>query len=98
MAARGQAGACWRSVTFSSRARSSPPAEGEGERAEAGGSASSPESTRARPERRIVVAAHSGFLLALFNAVLTVDDPAAATWFGTGEMRAVMLTFTPRAG
>jgi len=48
------------------------------------------------PQREIAVAAHSGFLLALFNAVLTVEDEAAATWFGTGEMRCVMLTFSSK--
>jgi len=48
-----------------------------------------------RPEEHIVVAAHSGWLLATFNAVLQVDDSKDATWFGTGEMRTMLLTFTP---
>ncbi|KAK7254044.1 histidine phosphatase superfamily protein [Aureococcus anophagefferens] len=45
-----------------------------------------------RPETRVAVAAHSGFLLALFNAVLDLPDDARG-WFGTGECRAVALTF-----
>ena len=45
-----------------------------------------------RPEKRVAVAAHSGFLLALFNAVLDLPDDARG-WFGTGECRAVALTF-----
>tara|TARA_B110001452_G_scaffold188028_1_gene158370 strand:+ start:197 stop:1339 length:1143 start_codon:yes stop_codon:yes gene_type:complete len=59
---------------------------------------------RARPETHIAVASHSAWLLAMFNAVLTTDDgdrvfisPAAAapasSWFGTGEMRTVLLTW-----
>ena len=47
----------------------------------------------ARPERCVAVAAHSAFLLALFNAVLdTADDDAARGWFATGEMRTVLLS------
>ena len=42
---------------------------------------------------RIVVAAHSGFLLALCNAVLTTTDNRASAWFGTGECRALGLTW-----
>jgi len=46
-----------------------------------------------RPEKRIAVAAHSAILLAIFNAVLTTDTDEARKWFGTGEMRTVLLTF-----
>ena len=41
----------------------------------------------ARPETTMAVACHSGFLLALFNAVLETDDGKAKSWFETGEMR-----------
>ena len=45
-----------------------------------------------RNEERIAVAAHSAFLLTIFNAVFDVEDEAVRTWFGTGEMRTVVLT------
>lgn len=48
---------------------------------------------RNRTETRIAVAAHSGFLLALFNAVLNTTEDEASTWFATGECRAVALTW-----
>lgn len=48
---------------------------------------------RQRPERCVVTTSHSAFLHALFNAVLTTREEAARQWFGTGEMRAVVLTF-----
>ena len=52
---------------------------------------------RHRPERCVVTASHSAFLLALFNAVLVTGGEGggegARQWFGTGEMRAVVLTF-----
>jgi len=46
----------------------------------------------ARPEKDVVVASHSTFLLTLFNTHLTWDDEYLGTWFGTGEMRTVHLT------
>lgn len=46
----------------------------------------------ARPESRVAVAAHSAFLLALFNAALDCDHEELRAWFGTGEMRTVLLT------
>lgn len=45
----------------------------------------------ARPEQHIVVACHSGFLLAVFNGVLEIEDPAMSSWFDTGEMRTLQL-------
>lgn len=50
---------------------------------------------RAQPEAHVAVAAHSAWLLAMFNAVLTTDDGDEETrgWFGTGEMRTVLLTW-----
>ena len=45
-----------------------------------------------RSEKCIAVAAHSAFLLTIFNAVFDVEDDAVRTWFGTGEMRCVVLT------
>ena len=49
---------------------------------------------RNRPETHVAVAAHSAFLLALFNAVLTTDNDEARAWFGTGEMRTVLLSWS----
>ena len=55
----------------------------------------------ARPETHVAVAAHSAFLLALFNAALEAqedadeedaDEVGVRAWFGTGEMRTVLLT------
>ena len=43
----------------------------------------------------MAVAAHSAILLALFNAVFECDDDATRQWFGTGEMRTVLLTREP---
>ena len=40
-----------------------------------------------------MVAAHSGFLLGLFNAALDVPEESTRLWFGTGEMRCLELTF-----
>lgn len=45
----------------------------------------------AREETHLAVAAHSAFLLAIFNAVFACDEEATRTWFGTGEMRTVLL-------
>jgi hypothetical protein len=45
-----------------------------------------------RPEIHLAVAAHSAFLLAMFNAVFECDAEATRLWFGTGEMRTVLLT------
>ena len=39
-----------------------------------------------------MVAAHSAFLLAIFNAVFEVEDEETRRWFGTGEMRTVILS------
>ena len=50
----------------------------------------------ARPEKRVAVAAHSAILLGLFNTVFAKSDPECKKWFGTGEMRTVKLTFTPK--
>jgi broad specificity phosphatase PhoE len=52
---------------------------------------------RERPENHIAVAAHSSFLLTLFNAVLKTSTEEEATWFGTGEMRTVRLTFEDKS-
>lgn len=50
-----------------------------------------------RPEAHVAVAAHSAILLALFNAVLECDDEDTRKWFGTGEMRTVMLSREPQS-
>jgi broad specificity phosphatase PhoE len=44
-----------------------------------------------RPEQHLVVASHSAFLLATFNAALECVDESTRLWFGTGEMRSVLL-------
>ena len=48
---------------------------------------------RGRAAPRSVVAAHSGFLLSMFNGVLELPTPQESTWFGTGEMRTVCIRF-----
>ena len=48
---------------------------------------------RHRSEREVAVAAHSGFLAAMFVAVLDQDDG----WFRTGEMRSVRLAVDDEA-
>lgn len=50
----------------------------------------------ARPEVRLALAAHSAFLLAMFNAVLECDEEETRHWFATGEMRSVLLTPAPK--
>ena len=40
----------------------------------------------------VAIAAHSAILLAVFNAALEVDEESTRSWFGTGEMRSVILT------
>ena len=54
-----------------------------------------------RPEQRIAVATHSGFLCALFTSVLQYassqeQEHVPSPWFGTGEMRAMRLTFAAK--
>lgn len=44
-----------------------------------------------RPEQRVAVATHSGFLCAMMVSVLGLGGEGA--WFGTGEMRTLRLTF-----
>lgn len=47
---------------------------------------------RQRPEKHIGVVGHSSWLLTMFNAVLECDDPdTTGKWFGTGEMRSVIV-------
>ena len=42
-------------------------------------------------------AAHSWNLwVSFFNTVFAKSDPECKKWFGTGEMRTVKLTFTPK--
>ena len=45
-----------------------------------------------RQEKHIAVASHSGWLFAVFNAVVECDD-GLKSWFWTGEMRSVVLEF-----
>ena len=48
------------------------------------------------PQQQLIVATHSAFLLSIFNAVFTPADgekPELTRWFGTGEMRAVIIRF-----
>lgn len=49
---------------------------------------------RTRPEEEVVVATHSGWLLTLFNTVLTCDCEDLKTWFATGEMRSVLVSYS----
>lgn len=48
-----------------------------------------------RPEKHVAVSSHSGWLLTLFNAVVSDEcDPKLKEWFQTGEMRSVKLDFS----
>lgn len=49
-----------------------------------------------RPEQHIAVAMHSAILLALFNAAFECADAETRLWFGTGEMRSVLLRRVPK--
>eukprot|EP00729_Bicosta_minor_P021960 gene21960-31731_t len=51
---------------------------------------------KARPEKHVAVAAHSGWLLAVFNGAVAEADAETRTWFATAEMRTVELTFTDK--
>lgn len=46
-----------------------------------------------RPETRIVVTSHSTILLAIFNASLLLENYSDRQWFGTGEMRSVVIDY-----
>jgi broad specificity phosphatase PhoE len=46
-----------------------------------------------RPERKIVIVSHSGWLLTAFNAIFECSDPSIQEWFQTGELRSVQLDF-----
>jgi broad specificity phosphatase PhoE len=50
---------------------------------------------RQRPEKHVVVAAHSMLLATLLNAVLVVESDDDAAWFGTAEMRTFLLEWRP---
>mmetsp|Transcript_14775 Transcript_14775/g.29127 ORF Transcript_14775/g.29127 Transcript_14775/m.29127 type:complete len:282 (-) Transcript_14775:122-967(-) len=51
-----------------------------------------------RPENEIALAAHSAILLALLNVPMDAECERDAAWLGTGEMRALMLTFSATHG
>ena len=57
---------------------------------------------RARPEKEIVLSAHSSILFTTLNAVINPHDAGGQpgeglfSWFLTGEMRSVRLCFTDR--
>lgn len=47
-----------------------------------------------REEQHVAVSSHSGWLLTVFNAVVSAEcDPELKAWFQTGEMRSVKLEF-----
>lgn len=48
---------------------------------------------RERPEREVAVATHSAWLFTLLNTVVKCDQDRLATWFLTGELRTVILSF-----
>jgi hypothetical protein len=52
---------------------------------------------RARPESEIIVATHSAWLFTLLNTVIEADSADLASWFLTGELRSVIVSFEDRA-
>jgi broad specificity phosphatase PhoE len=59
------------------------------------------EFVRSRPEKHVVVAAHSTILATLMNSVVGVEGPADEVkadteWFGTGEMRSFLVSWEPQ--
>ena len=52
---------------------------------------------RARPESEIIVATHSAWLFTLLNTVIESDGADLASWFLTGELRSVIVSFEDRA-
>lgn len=59
---------------------------------------------RARPEREVAIVSHSAFLFTMLNAVLEADGIPAGeglrSWFATGEMRTICISFAdgPQSG
>lgn len=49
-----------------------------------------------RKEKHLAVTSHSSILLAKFNATLVSEDESLQRWFATGELRSVVLEFTPK--
>ena len=52
---------------------------------------------RARPESEIIVATHSAWLFTLLNTVIEADSSDLSSWFLTGELRSVIVSFEDRA-
>ena len=52
---------------------------------------------RDRPESEIIVATHSAWLFTLLNTVIESDGADLASWFLTGELRSVIVSFEDRA-
>jgi len=50
----------------------------------------------ARPEKQMVLAAHSAILFALLNVPMEAEDEQATGWLATGEMRSILVTTTPK--
>jgi broad specificity phosphatase PhoE len=48
---------------------------------------------RGQPDTEVAVVSHSAILFTLLNAAVQCDSPALSTWFQTGELRSVYLTF-----
>eukprot|EP00958_Prasinococcus_capsulatus_P020339 scaffold2639_cov385-Prasinococcus_capsulatus_cf.AAC.3 len=48
---------------------------------------------RQRPEKEVVLATHSAWLMTTLNAVIECEHEDLSSWFLTGEMRSMYVTF-----
>jgi len=53
---------------------------------------------RERPEKEILVATHSAWLFTLLNTVIEAESADLSSWFLTGELRSVIVSFEDRTG
>ena len=49
-----------------------------------------------RPESEIAIVSHSAYLFTLLNAVMDIDDEDLRSWFLTGEVRSLQVTYRRR--
>ena len=49
-----------------------------------------------RPESEIAICSHSAYLVTLLNAVMDIEDEDLRSWFLTGEVRTLRVTYRRR--